>query len=87
MKVGIVGKGVMDAVGVAVGTDVLVFAGIGEGVAVAVCVMITGATVTEGAQAVNSKRLAGSLIKNCFKVFIDARPKTFFLFGKKFFGS
>jgi hypothetical protein len=34
VKVGMVGKGVMDAVGVSVGRDVLVPVGIGEGVTV-----------------------------------------------------
>jgi len=54
VNVGIVGRGVMDAVGVSVGMKVFVPVGIGEGVLVLIAfgVIITGVLVPEGVHAV-----------------------------------
>jgi len=47
-KVGMVGRGVIDAVGVSFGIEVFVLVGIGEGVVVAPCVTNTGVSVPAG---------------------------------------
>jgi len=55
VKVGMVGRGVMEAVGVFVGSNVCVAVGTGDGVAVAFSVAVIGAIVPEGEQAPRRK--------------------------------
>ena len=75
VKVGMVGRGVMDTVGVAVGTDILVFVGLGDGVDVASRVRGTGETVVVGAQAVSIKITLNRAIKICFNDFLPKSAK------------
>jgi len=51
VKVGMVGRGVMDGVGVTEGSTVRVAVGIGDGVAVMLSMTETGVTVPDGAHA------------------------------------
>jgi hypothetical protein len=73
VKVGIVGRGVIVAVGVSVGTDVFVFVGAGDGVDVAVSTRGTGAVWVTGKvcpHAVRKKAPLSRPIKFCFNVFL-----------------
>ena len=68
VKVGMVGKGVIDTVGVGVGANVFVLVGIGDGVVVGSCVTVTGGTVPLCAQAVRISAVLSRAIKICFSV-------------------
>jgi len=67
VKVGMVGRGVMDAVSVSVGTDVLVFVGIGDEGSVASSVTDTGVDFPEGVQAlIRRNKILRTCLNNLF---------------------
>lgn len=86
VKVGMVGRGVMDAVGVVVGTDVFVLVGIGGGADVDSRVTGTGVTVAAGTQAVSIKIPLNRAINIGFNGFLPkyTKLKFFSLFSPQF---
>ena len=71
VKVGMVGRGVIEAVSVADGIDVCVAVGSGEGVSVAICVIAVGIFVFDGVQALTRKT----------KIMITCQNNLFILFS------
>jgi hypothetical protein len=78
VKVGMVGSGVIDGVGVSVGIDVLVFVGIRDGVTVDSLATPVAVTVPLCAQAVRIKIPPSKPIKICFNVFLPIIVRCFY---------